>query len=381
MPKAAYCADCAGYVWIGKDGGCVNGHAASHLLGDYEAQQDTASGKPVPPVPRCIEPQEASAKHAAEVLGAGAASLAVAASGRFMNAAANLATSAGQKMQSAAEQLSSPRLPMSSVPEEVTVSDASPLGKALGPASSPVGGSAEQAHGATAADSLPPLTPTPPKPMRTLTKVVVGLFLIHGGLTLIAAVVLGVARLMYFGQRYESGFITSAFTLASQVGSLQSIAWLGTFVAFLFWLYRISKNLHGLVRGPMKFSPGWTVGWYFVPVAMFFKPYQAMKEIWLLSHGASKSSLVLPKLWFGLFVTGIVAGRLSAAMLGVQVDWSGYAVSRTLMFGGDLILVASSIASLLLVRRIGEAYAVNLGEGSQAVAPAQGFGATGVAQD
>ncbi len=29
----------------------------------------------------------------------------------------------------------------------------------------------------------------------------------------------------------------------------------------------------------MRFTPGWAVGWYFVPVFNLWKPYQAMKEI------------------------------------------------------------------------------------------------------
>lgn len=56
----------------------------------------------------------------------------------------------------------------------------------------------------------------------------------------------------------------------------------------------------------MFISPGWAVGWYFVPFANLFKPLQAMKEIWLESNRAgtsyeSRGSAILGW-WWGLFV-------------------------------------------------------------------------------
>jgi len=49
VPLAAYCASCESTVWIGRDGGCVNGHARSCLREIHEAQQDPETGKPMPP--------------------------------------------------------------------------------------------------------------------------------------------------------------------------------------------------------------------------------------------------------------------------------------------------------------------------------------------
>lgn len=46
MSKAGYCAQCASYVWLTGDGGCVNGHEASQISNVYEPRdkiQETAS--------------------------------------------------------------------------------------------------------------------------------------------------------------------------------------------------------------------------------------------------------------------------------------------------------------------------------------------------
>lgn len=55
------------------------------------------------------------------------------------------------------------------------------------------------------------------------------------------------------------------------------------YVLGAIWIYRIAANLrvHGV--WDLTNSPGWSIGWYFIPIANFWKPYQAMKEIWQAS--------------------------------------------------------------------------------------------------
>ena len=62
----------------------------------------------------------------------------------------------------------------------------------------------------------------------------------------------------------------------------------------------------------MTISPGWAVGWYFVPFANLVKPYQGMKEAWMASHfrdnwhGEPTPALLV--WWWGLWlVTNILA--------------------------------------------------------------------------
>ena len=68
------------------------------------------------------------------------------------------------------------------------------------------------------------------------------------------------------------------------IGGIGFVVFLVTGILFLRWTYLSNKNARALGADNMKFSPGWSVGWYFVPIAMFWKPYQALKEIFLASH-------------------------------------------------------------------------------------------------
>jgi len=54
-------------------------------------------------------------------------------------------------------------------------------------------------------------------------------------------------------------------------------------VIFFFWVYFTNRNCRGFTTA-MKFSSGWAVGWFFVPIFNLFRPYQVMQEIWKVSE-------------------------------------------------------------------------------------------------
>lgn len=54
-------------------------------------------------------------------------------------------------------------------------------------------------------------------------------------------------------------------------------------VLVLTWIYRANHNARALGASDMAFTPGWAIGWYFVPVVNLWRPFQAMREIWRAS--------------------------------------------------------------------------------------------------
>jgi hypothetical protein len=75
----------------------------------------------------------------------------------------------------------------------------------------------------------------------------------------------------------------AAATANDERQRIVAIAQIATVVAcvivFASWVYRANYNVRQLGAAGLQFSPGWAVGWYFVPLAFMWKPYQAMKEI------------------------------------------------------------------------------------------------------
>ena len=51
----------------------------------------------------------------------------------------------------------------------------------------------------------------------------------------------------------------------------------------LIWLYRINANLRATGVNDLRYTPGWSIGCYFIPLLNLWAPFQAMKENWKAS--------------------------------------------------------------------------------------------------
>jgi hypothetical protein len=132
--------------------------------------------------------------------------------------------------------------------------------------------------------------------------------------------------------RQSAGVVSDAEANANDlrqgvIGSLQLLVTLATAGVFLTWFYRAYKNLSRVgVRG-LKYSPGWAVGGFFVPLLNLERPYEMMRELWFRSYppalgesdgtpeGHSSSSerptVALVGWWWGLFLLSGILGRIS----------------------------------------------------------------------
>jgi len=107
--------------------------------------------------------------------------------------------------------------------------------------------------------------------------------------------------------------------LNAVLGWVQLVYFVVLGVVFLAWIKAASKNVRRLGAQHMLFTPGWSIGWYFVPVLSLWKPYQAMKELWQASENPSdwKSQKAHPILawwwffWIASLSIGNAAFRLS----------------------------------------------------------------------
>ena len=104
------------------------------------------------------------------------------------------------------------------------------------------------------------------------------------------------------------------------------ILWLGAYIIagvfFFIWLHRACKNLDYLEVVDTRFTPGWAIGWWFIPFANLFMPYQVVKELWKTSdtntvqihstvvQTAWKEAYTSPILilWWLLWITSSILG-------------------------------------------------------------------------
>ncbi len=81
----------------------------------------------------------------------------------------------------------------------------------------------------------------------------------------------------------DQGLATILSTLGAIVG-FAVVGFFGSMISFLVWLNRAAWNLRALGVPGLQYTPGWAVGWWFVPFANFVKPYHVVKEIVLASE-------------------------------------------------------------------------------------------------
>lgn len=149
-------------------------------------------------------------------------------------------------------------------------------------------------------------------------------------------------------------------TVTGIIGLIQTILAIVTGITFLMWIYRTNKNLHALSGEDMIFTPGWAVGWYFIPIACFYKPYQVMKEIWKVSHKNQAMTDPIVGWWWTLWLISNFLGRLAFKLVIRADDAAGYAASAITYIVSDGLDVILNIVALLLVTRIWTAYSTNI---------------------
>lgn len=86
----------------------------------------------------------------------------------------------------------------------------------------------------------------------------------------------------------------------------------------LVWIYFTVAYLYRLSHRRMKFTPGWSVAWFLIPIANLWKPYQVVNEIRLRQEKfhnrfvkASRHSSLM-QLWWATNVAALLVGRFLA---------------------------------------------------------------------
>ncbi|GGA84503.1 hypothetical protein GCM10011521_23630 [Arenimonas soli] len=112
----------------------------------------------------------------------------------------------------------------------------------------------------------------------------------------------------------EDDSLAPSEILQAIVGLASAAVSLSLFFIIGRWIYCAAWNIRHLGGLRLQITPGWAVGWYFVPFANLVMPYRAMKEIWLASHAPRDwqpgDAGPLP-LWWGLWLVGNIIGNIS----------------------------------------------------------------------
>ncbi|HET7332732.1 DUF4328 domain-containing protein [Dyella sp.] len=148
----------------------------------------------------------------------------------------------------------------------------------------------------------------------------------------------------------------AADTRQTWVAGIRIGIMLATIVLFAMWIYRAASNTRALGAKDMTFTPGWAVGYYFVPILNWWYPYQAMKEIWKASKApdaweAAKRGSVLPWWWLFYLLSGLF-GYVVYMVASAAHDIDDLRVALVLMVISSVLSVTSTAIAVVLVRQV-----------------------------
>ena len=141
------------------------------------------------------------------------------------------------------------------------------------------------------------------------------------------------------------------------------VAHIALVVAFCIWVHRASKNLQALEVVGQRFSPGWAVGWWFVPIMNLFRPYQVTREIWRGSHPsvtrqdphAWHNAPLTPILgwWWGIWLaSNFVLLGAWRALTSDDVAAEELITANYFSLASDALTIVAAVLAFMLVRGI-----------------------------
>lgn len=127
---------------------------------------------------------------------------------------------------------------------------------------------------------------------------------------------------------------------------------------FLTWMARMNRNVRALTGVNLRFSPGAAVRWWFCPIANLYKPYQAMREIYVGSKsgipGVYKvQSAKLVGVWWAFFILRRIGNEFVAVAfhVGPRRNISDLRIeSWVIMCGAVPGMVAAILAMVMIFR-------------------------------
>ena len=164
-----------------------------------------------------------------------------------------------------------------------------------------------------------------------------------------------------FQGRFEDFHRIAGAPPAAAMQALLVLAVIGGAIAWLIWQFRAQRNLRALGAQGLKYSPGWAVGWWFVPFANLVLPFLTVRELYKASDPRRgsidwKSRPTHPLLgfwwaaWLGWDVLVNVGNAIAAqdrvSLPGPEIAQSG------ILIGANAALAAAAVLAIVLVRWI-----------------------------
>jgi len=138
-------------------------------------------------------------------------------------------------------------------------------------------------------------------------------------------------------------------------GLVQFVGFAAAAIAVLRWIYLADNNARALGAEDLSGSPGWAVGWFFVPLANLIMPYTTVRDMWKASvnpkdwQAENGESLVI--LWWACWLISQISGTI-AFRLELEMGYEAGEATRMLGLASDLVSIPSALLLAVIIGRI-----------------------------
>lgn len=196
-----------------------------------------------------------------------------------------------------------------------------------------------------------------PARLVTAARVVLSLY----GLVLIASVGSAVLQLQFI-QNIIAGNVTPTLQQEADANDRREIAitvaigitFLLSAIVTLRLLYKLRANVGHLGATGLDSTPGWTVGWFFVPIANLIKPPSVVSQVWKASRNPDQweeqATPMLVVIWWASWLVSILLSRIETSMMRVgdpTLDQLQTASMLTLV--SRLVILVATVAYAFLL--------------------------------
>jgi Domain of unknown function (DUF4328) len=196
-----------------------------------------------------------------------------------------------------------------------------------------------------------------PQMLCTVVTVLLGVYIVES----VAALGSSLLKLELLNRMASGGQWTEAQTYQNDarerlIGVIGLVIFWITGIPFLMLMGRFNHNAWSFGAQDMKYTPGWTVAWFFIPFFNLVRPLQAMQEVGKISRPGSgdwrqRPASGLIGAWWALWILAHVLGHLSTQTVAadevpaLQTHTSGVIIV-------DIFCIAMGVAALMMVRQL-----------------------------
>jgi hypothetical protein len=131
-------------------------------------------------------------------------------------------------------------------------------------------------------------------------------------------------------------------------------------VCYCLFMPRANRNARSFGARGLEFTPRWAAGFFFVPVASLWKPYQAMKEIWQASdpapggawQGAAVSAL-LPA-WWATYILHGIGTQVSYRLVKAVTHPADFIIAMWGTIVSSALAIVAAVLALAVVRALAQ---------------------------